>query len=63
MARMARVVFPNYPHHVTRQGNRRQKTSSVKMTIATTSTSCLSSQRNREPKFRLIARCPTMSIW
>ena len=26
MARMARVVIPNYPHHVTQPGNRRQKT-------------------------------------
>ena len=26
MARMARVVVPNYPHHVTQRGNRRQAT-------------------------------------
>ena len=26
MARMARVVIQNYPHHVTQRGNRRQKT-------------------------------------
>ena len=26
MARMARVVIPHYPHHVTQRGNRRQKT-------------------------------------
>ena len=26
MARMARVVVPGYPHHVTQRGNRRQKT-------------------------------------
>jgi putative transposase len=26
MARMARVVVPNFPHHVTQRGNRRQKT-------------------------------------
>jgi len=26
MARMARVVIPDYPHHVTQRGNRRQKT-------------------------------------
>jgi len=26
MARLARVVVPNYPHHVTQRGNRRQKT-------------------------------------
>lgn len=26
MARMARVVVPNYSHHVTQRGNRRQKT-------------------------------------
>ena len=26
MPRMARVVIPNYPHHVTQRGNRRQKT-------------------------------------
>ncbi len=26
MARMARVVIPKYPHHVTQRGNRRQKT-------------------------------------
>ena len=26
MARMARVVIPNYPHHVTQRGKRRQKT-------------------------------------
>jgi len=26
MARMARVVVPNYFHHVTQRGNRRQKT-------------------------------------
>ena len=26
MARMARVVIPIYPHHVTQRGNRRQKT-------------------------------------
>ena len=26
MAGMARVVVPNYPHHVTQRGNRRQKT-------------------------------------
>jgi putative transposase len=26
MARMARVVIPEYPHHVTQRGNRRQKT-------------------------------------
>ncbi|HKK06668.1 MAG TPA: transposase, partial [Gammaproteobacteria bacterium] len=24
MARMARVVVPGYPHHVTQRGNRRQ---------------------------------------
>jgi putative transposase len=26
MARMARVVIPNYPHHITQRGNRRQQT-------------------------------------
>jgi len=26
MARMARVVIPNYPHHVTQRGNRKQRT-------------------------------------
>ena len=26
MARMARVVIPIYPHHVTQRGNRRQRT-------------------------------------
>ncbi len=26
MARMARVVIPNYPHHVSQRENRRQKT-------------------------------------
>ncbi|WP_372740603.1 transposase [Neptunomonas sp.] len=26
MARMARVVIPNYPHHITQRGNRRQET-------------------------------------
>ena len=26
MARMPRVVIPNYPHHVTQRGNRKQKT-------------------------------------
>ena len=26
MARMARVVVPYYPHHVTQRGNRRQQT-------------------------------------
>ncbi len=26
MARMARVVVPGYPHHVTQRGNRRQQT-------------------------------------
>ncbi len=26
MARMARIVIPHYPHHVTQRGNRRQKT-------------------------------------
>ena len=26
MARMARVVVPDYPHHVAQRGNRRQKT-------------------------------------
>ncbi len=26
MARKARIVVPNYPHHVTQRGNRRQKT-------------------------------------
>ncbi|NVK43913.1 MAG: hypothetical protein HWE39_21945 [Oceanospirillaceae bacterium] len=26
MARMARVVVPGYPHHVTQRGNRQQKT-------------------------------------
>lgn len=26
MARMARVVVPGFPHHVTQHGNRRQKT-------------------------------------
>ena len=26
MARMARVVVPHYPHHITQRGNRRQKT-------------------------------------
>jgi len=26
MDRMARVVVPGYPHHVTQRGNRRQKT-------------------------------------
>jgi len=26
MAMMARVVIPNYPHHVTQRGNRWQKT-------------------------------------
>lgn len=27
MARIARVVVPGYPHHVTQHGNRRQRTS------------------------------------
>ncbi|SFG55387.1 transposase [Neptunomonas qingdaonensis] len=26
MARMARMVIPNYPHHITQRGNRRQET-------------------------------------
>ena len=26
MSRMARIVVPNYPHHVVQRGNRRQKT-------------------------------------
>jgi len=26
MARMARVVVPDIPHHITQRGNRRQKT-------------------------------------
>jgi putative transposase len=26
MARLARVVVPNCPHHITQRGNRRQKT-------------------------------------
>ena len=26
MARIARVVFPGYPHHVTQRGSRRQPT-------------------------------------
>ena len=26
MARNARVVLPNYPHHVTQRGNRKQTT-------------------------------------
>ncbi len=26
MARIAGIVIPNYPHHVTQRGNRRQKT-------------------------------------
>jgi hypothetical protein len=26
MARMARIVIPDYPHHITQRGNRRQKT-------------------------------------
>ena len=26
MARLARIVIPNYPHHITQRGNRRQKT-------------------------------------
>ncbi len=26
MARMARVVVPHFPHHVTQRGNRRQRT-------------------------------------
>ncbi len=26
MPRMARIVIPNYPHHITQRGNRRQKT-------------------------------------
>ncbi len=26
MARMARVVIPGYPHHITQRGNRRQET-------------------------------------
>lgn len=26
MAKMARVVVPGYPHHVTQRGNRRQRT-------------------------------------
>ena len=26
MARIARVVAPGYPHHVTQRGNRREKT-------------------------------------
>ncbi len=26
MARMARVVVPQFPHHVTQRGNRRQQT-------------------------------------
>ena len=26
MARMARIVIPHYPHHVTQRGNRRQQT-------------------------------------
>jgi len=24
MARLARVILPGYPHHITRRGNRRQ---------------------------------------
>jgi REP-associated tyrosine transposase len=26
MARIARVIVPGYPHHITQRGNRRQKT-------------------------------------
>ncbi|MEA3274033.1 MAG: transposase, partial [Pseudomonadota bacterium] len=26
MARLARIVAPEYPHHVTQRGNRRQQT-------------------------------------
>ena len=26
MARIARVVAPGYPHHITQRGNRRQRT-------------------------------------
>ncbi len=26
MARMARVIAPGYPHHITQRGNRRQQT-------------------------------------
>ncbi|MCJ7670390.1 MAG: transposase, partial [Dehalococcoidia bacterium] len=26
MARLARVVVPGYPHHITQRGNRRQQT-------------------------------------
>ena len=26
MARIARVIAPNYPHHITQRGNRRQQT-------------------------------------
>lgn len=26
MARIARVVVPDYPHHITQRGNRRQQT-------------------------------------
>ncbi len=26
MARMARVIVPKYPHHITQRGNRRQQT-------------------------------------
>jgi REP element-mobilizing transposase RayT len=55
MARMARVVIPNYPHHITQRGNRRQKTFFCEVTTATTLTSCLSSQHNLEPRFGLIA--------
>jgi putative transposase len=25
MARLARVILPGYPHHITQRGNRRQK--------------------------------------
>ena len=26
MARLARIVVPDYPHHITQRGNRRQET-------------------------------------
>jgi len=55
MVRMARVVVPNYPHHVILRGNRRQKTFFCEDDIVATLNSYLSSQDSQVLKYGPIA--------
>jgi len=63
MARMARVVIPNYPHHVTQRGNRRQKIFFAKTITATRLNSFLNLAGGQGRKYGRIALSQTMFTW